>query len=305
MKRYYTSGILLILIFTYQSINAQHQLVKSHGLDIGYRIFGKGKPILIIGGGPGDLSDRYLSLCELLSTKYQCVLVDQRGTGVSTPEVMDSTTVTVSLTLDDFEAIRKQLELKEWNVLGFSYGGLMAALYAHHFPQSVSALIHLNSIGLNRTDEAKGAFIDNIYSRLQASDIDIVNYWSDSSRIANNYQHAVTEIIRAWMPGYFYDRQKSLLVSEPMKDADFNFEMGQWIWKDIEKNNLDISKVESKYKGPVLIVQGRQDPLGEAIPLGLKNYYNHSELIFIEKAGHYSWIEQPEDVLNAISNYLK
>ena len=106
------------------------------------------------------------------------------------------------------------------------------------------------------------------------------------------------------MPGYFFDRKKSLLVSRVIKDSDFNFETGDWIWRDIGEQKLDLAKMPPAFAGPVLILHGRQDPLGESVPLALERYYKKSKLVFIEKCGHYAWVEQPEKVLAPISEFL-
>jgi proline iminopeptidase len=234
--------VLLSSIFALNSYG-QDLKVNSHGLDIHYRIFGQGAPLLIIGGGPGDVSDRYLSLSELLAKNNQCVLVEQRGTGKSAPAVYDASTISVALTLDDFEAIRRQLGLKQWNVLGFSYGGYLASVYTHYFPAAVSSLILLGSMGLNW--EGLPQFQDNITARLWASDLELLEYWNDPKRMKADPKQAITETIRARMPGYFFDRKKSLLVSQTMKACDFDFAAGEWIWQDISKRKLDLAKLNS------------------------------------------------------------
>jgi len=295
--------VLVCSLFIFINKNyAQYQEISNSGLDIYYRVFGKGNPVLIIGGGPGDNSNRYLSLCNLLSNDFQCVLVDQRGTGKSVPEIYDSTTISISLTLMDFEVLREHLGLKNWIVLGFSYGGYLASLYANYYPASISQLILLESIGLNT--DVFGYFLDNINSRLLSSDHELFDYWNDSVRVAVNPHHSLVERIRARMPGYFYDRKKSLIISQEINDSDFNFEVGHWIWKDVVKNELDLDKVKSNFNKPVLILHGRQDPVGESVPQILSHYYKNSTLVFIEKAGHYSWIEQPEVVINSIKKFM-
>lgn len=303
MNRNIINLLVMLYIFITMESYAQYQKVNSNDLDIYYRIFGEGTSILIIGGGPGDNSNRYLSLCELLSNDFQSILVDQRGTGKSSPSVYDSSTISVSLTLEDFEIIRKTLGLKEWAVLGFSYGGYLASLYTHFYPSSVSKLILLESMGLNI--EVFNYFADNITSKLSADDLKLVEFWNDSSRIADNFHHAITEQIRAKMPGYFYDREKSFIVSSAITDSDFNFNMGRWIWNDVINNDLDISKMENNFNAPVLILHGRQDPVGESVPQYLNQYYKNSELHFIERSGHYSWIEQPDQIHSLIKNFLE
>ncbi|MEW6194913.1 MAG: alpha/beta hydrolase [Bacteroidota bacterium] len=281
---------------------AQYNQVESNGVEIYYRVFGKGEPLLILGGGPGDNANRYLSLCELLSKSFQCILVDQRGTGKSMPAVLDSTTISIELTLSDFEALRKELNLESWTVLGFSYGGYLASLYAHFYPNAVSSLILLGSIGLNLS--IFQYFNDNITSRLSNEGIEKFDYWNDSARVAADPHHTLVERIRARIPGYFYDRKKSLIVSQNMQDSDFNFELGKWIWGDIQRKDLNLEKVESRFNKPVLILHGRQDPVGESIPQKLSTYYKHAQLFFLEKCGHYSWVEQPEKVYRYVKEFL-
>jgi proline iminopeptidase len=107
------------------------------------------------------------------------------------------------------------------------------------------------------------------------------------------------------MPGYFFDREKALIVSQDMKDSDFNFDMGNWIWMDIEKNYLKMGDTKSNFEKPVLIIQGRQDPIGENAAIKISNYYKRSKVVYIERSGHYLWVEQPDNVLTSITSFLK
>jgi proline iminopeptidase len=298
-----TIGMLVVLsLVAALPASGEFQKVSSHGLDVYYRVIGTGVPLLVLGGGPGDVSDRCLSLCDLLAKDARCILVEQRGTGKSTPAVCDASTISVALTLDDFEAIRRQLGLKTWSVLGFSYGGYLASLYAHLFPASVSSLVLVGSMGLNW--EGLQTFDDNVTCRLRESDLEILAYWSDPVRLKADPRQAITETIRAKMPGYFFSREKSLLVRREVKAADFDFEMGEWIYRDTVERKLDLAKMKSTYAGPVLILHGRQDPGGEAVALGLERRYQNSRLIFVEKCGHYAWIEQPEKIRAAVGEFL-
>lgn len=294
--------LLVLVLIAVPGLPGQDLTVSSHGLDIHYRVFGRGAPLLVIGGGPGDNADRYLGLCELLARNARCILVEQRGTGRSMPAALDASTVSIALTLDDFEAVRRRLGLERWSVLGFSYGGYLASAYAQFFPASLSSLVLLGSVGLNF--DGWPQFRDNVTSRLCAADRELAAYWGDPERVKADPGRATTEVIRARMPGYFFDREKSLAVSQVIKPSDFNFAMGEWIFKDIDARGLDLAKMAPAFSGPVLIVHGRQDPTGESAPLALARYYRGSRLAFVEKCGHYSWVEQPEKVLAAVGEFL-
>jgi proline iminopeptidase len=290
------SQILLIFCLgLWSPLPAQEpHAVTSHGMEIHYRVFGKGSPLLILGGGPGDSADRYIGLAKLLGRHAQCILVEQRGTGKSTPKVKDASTLNVAFTLDDFEAIRIQLGLKQWSVLGFSYGGYLASLYANAFPDAISSMILLGSMGLNW--DGHRVFEDNVASRLCPSDEQSLRYWKDPARLKADPQRAITETIRAKMAGYFFDRAKALQASQEVKPSDFDFEMGEWIYKDTMDRKLDLAKLPVRYQGPVLVLHGRQDPTGESVPQALALHYPHAHLRFLERCGHYSWMEHPERV---------
>ena len=97
MKQINTLLIIFILTSVPYSVYSQYSKVQSSGLDVCYRVFGEGTPLVILGGGPGDNADRYLSLCDLLSEDFRCILIDQRGTGMSSPSVYDATTINITM----------------------------------------------------------------------------------------------------------------------------------------------------------------------------------------------------------------
>ncbi len=294
---------LLLVLFLLLPLGAEaSRQVMSHGLAIHYRVAGKGSPILILGGGPGDVADRYTELFDLLSRHGQAILVEQRGTGKSTPKVKDATTLNLAATLDDFEAIRTQLGLKQWSVLGFSYGGYLASLYAQTFPESLSGLVLLGSMGLNW--EGFAVFEDHLQSRLWGSDLEQVAFWSAPERLKADRPRAITEIIKAKFPGYFFDRKKALAEAARTRPEHFDFEIGAWIYKDALARDLDLTRRPSRFQGPVLVLHGRQDPTGESVPLELAKHYAKARLRFIERCGHYSWLEHPDQVLAAVTEFL-
>ena len=68
--------------------------------------------------------------------------------------------------------------------------------------------------------------------------------------------------------------------------------------------NFNIRDRLHQIKAPVLIIQGRQDCLGEAIPIGLHEGIPGSQLWFIDECGHLPWMEQPANLINIIASFL-
>jgi proline iminopeptidase len=110
----------------------------------------EGDPILFLHGGPGagcSEQDR----CFFDPTHFRIVLLDQRGSGRSTP-VGDLTDNTMAHTAQDIEQLRERLGIDRWHVFGGSYGSTMSLYYAQEFPERCKSLV-LRGIWLLREEE--------------------------------------------------------------------------------------------------------------------------------------------------------
>ena len=110
----------------------------------------EGQPALFLHGGPGvGISPDYRRFFD--PEHYRIVLVDQRGSGRSTPhhEIEDNDTWNI---VADLDALRTTLGIENWLVMGGSWGSLLALCYAIKHPQSVSAII-IRGIFLGRQFE--------------------------------------------------------------------------------------------------------------------------------------------------------
>ncbi|SDR79785.1 alpha/beta fold hydrolase [Corynebacterium timonense] len=119
------------------------------GFTVFARVLGDAtKPaLLFLQGGPGNPAprERYEWITHAL-TRYRVVLLDQRGTGNSTridravPSLI-SAEVLARLRADsivaDAEAVRAELGIERWDVLGQSFGGFCLAHYLAAHPDSV------------------------------------------------------------------------------------------------------------------------------------------------------------------------
>lgn len=115
-----------------------------------------GVPIAVLHGGPGSGSQPgALQLFDL--TRFRVVLIDQRGTGASTPHGSIRHNRTDRL-IDDLEAIRARLGFERWGVLGGSWGAALALAYAGRHPQAVLGVV-LRGLFLTSAREVRGLFV--------------------------------------------------------------------------------------------------------------------------------------------------
>jgi proline iminopeptidase len=125
---------------------------------LAYAEFGSpdGIPALFLHGGPGaGCFSRHAQFFDPL--KYRIILLDQRGSGDSTPrgEIRNNTLVHL---IQDCETLRETLGVKQWGVLlGGSWGSTLAVAYAQEHPTRVQSLL-LRGVCLLRPQEVDWLF---------------------------------------------------------------------------------------------------------------------------------------------------
>ena len=99
----------------------------------------KGKPVVLLHGGPGGGCNAKMRRFHDPS-KYRIVLLDQRGSGRSTPhaDLVDNTTWHL---VADIEALREHLGIERWQVFGGSWGSTLALAYAQTHCLRVTELV--------------------------------------------------------------------------------------------------------------------------------------------------------------------
>jgi pimeloyl-ACP methyl ester carboxylesterase len=101
--------------------------------------------VTYLAGGPGDAATQETaSLSRQLSSlnvSRDILLVDQRGTGGSSPDDGDVTQYGTRMAMDDLDAVRSALGYRQLDVLGSSYGATAAQVYLKLHPSSVRTLI--------------------------------------------------------------------------------------------------------------------------------------------------------------------
>ncbi|MEM7466140.1 MAG: prolyl aminopeptidase [Pseudomonadota bacterium] len=99
---------------------------------------GDGIPVVFLHGGPG--SGCKPSHRQFFDPKrYRSILVDQRGSGKSTPFGGTTANSTPKL-VADLELIRERLGIDKWVLFGGSWGAALALYYAIQHSQRVSAI---------------------------------------------------------------------------------------------------------------------------------------------------------------------
>ena len=110
------------------------------GGEIWYKVSGTGKgtPLVLIHGGPGA-SSFYLKPFEALGNDRQVIRYDQLGCGKST-YTEDTTLFTIERKVLELDSLRKALDIDKWNLMGHSFGAIIALEYYAAYPNHVTSL---------------------------------------------------------------------------------------------------------------------------------------------------------------------
>jgi proline iminopeptidase len=141
-----------------ESHDTTHRRLTRDGHTIAYTVHGdpNGVPVVVLHGGPGSGSQPgALRLFDL--ARMRVVMVDQRGTGASTPRGRLRHNDTHRL-IDDLEAIRGELGIARWGVVGGSWGAALALAYAGTHLAAVSGVV-LRGLFLTSKREVRRLFV--------------------------------------------------------------------------------------------------------------------------------------------------
>ena len=278
-----------------QSCRAQ-----SDAIDVYYRSFGKGQPIVIINGGPGMNSEGFAGLATLLSENHRVILFDQRGTGHSVLPEINASTITMDAMVADMEKLREKLQLKDWIVMGHSFGGMLASYYTTKHPDRVKALILSSSggIDLDLLQYVSAA----IRNRLTKQEQDSLDYWNE--RIANGDTSYNARIARgrALAPAYLEKKEFVPQVAERLTQG--NMRINNLVFDNMRKMGFNCAAGLSQYKGPVLVVQGKQDIIRAATAMKVKTILPAARIELIDQCAHYGWLEQKEKYTGIVLGFL-
>ena len=112
--------------------------VEIPGARLGYRIAGRGTPLVLIPGSSNTMAEWDPPFLNRLARQHRLIIFDNRGTGTSTGSVSN---LTVGLMARDTANFIARVAGPQANVLGWSMGGYVAQRLALDYPGRVRRLI--------------------------------------------------------------------------------------------------------------------------------------------------------------------
>lgn len=295
--------IILYLFLAIVSLPACAQTegyAPANGVNIYYRIFGKGEPLLIINGGPGGNSEGFGYIAGLLGEKYQAIIFDQRGVGKSILPARNTTTITMDLMREDMEALRKHLGIKKWVIMGQSFGGMLASYYTAKYPKNVKGLIYSASGGLDL--EFMNFAQTRIQQNLTKIEQDSLNYYNERITKGDTTFQTRQKRSKFLASAYIVDKKYLPTIAERLMQVDM-FVNGI-VYEDLFKIKYDTKSTLKSFRAPVLILQGRQDIIAPQIAETAHKILRNSRLVMLDNCSHYGWLDAKDVYLSEIHTFM-
>lgn len=259
-----------------------------------------GDTILLLHGGPG-VPDYLTDVSSILASNHRIIRFDQRGTGQST---CHSGQYALNDYVEDLDAVRRAYRLERLTLLGHSWGGTVAQLYATRHPDRVAKLCLCNSgIGLgndwrlmertvmahNRRRSGLGGFmllgLDQVLAMLPGAAGD---------------RAARRMMARVWR-NYFDPPQSAPAPSQEWLAGVHSRPIFATRRAALAADAGDLHGLESV---PVLIVFGESDIYGRTTERLVARYPN-AQVIIIPRAGHVPWLHNRTAFVDALVAFFE
>ena len=293
-------SLILVLLTAFGFAQTEETIVSGNS-KLHYKTFGKGKPLLIINGGPGmDCKGFEYLAKEIAKKNHQTIIYDQRGTGKSTVKTLNNQTITMDLMVEDIENLRKYLKIEKWTILGHSFGGIMATFYAVKHPETIEKIIFSSSGGVNM--KFVNYVSDRIRSNLTKEERDSLEFYQRKRDAGDTSENTNERRAYFLSQAYVYNRSKSTSVSQRM--TQINYTVNMLVLQNLQRIRFDCTDSFADFKQPVLVLQGKNDIIAIETAAEIAKAFPNSKLVLIDHCAHYGWIDAKKFYFNSIFNFL-
>jgi proline iminopeptidase len=264
------------------------------GVSIFERRVGQGPPAVVLHGGPGADHGYLLPGFDTLSIGRELVYYDQRGGGRS--PVARDVPVGWREHVADLDALRDIWGLARLVLLGYSWGGLLAQLYAVEHPDRVERLALVSPAPSWRAarEEFERRFAERNLAPALERERRALRESGLRERDPSAYERRLFEL--AVVP-YFYDPAKAGELT-PFRVVG---RTQQEVWRSL--GDYDLRPALGRLRVPAFVLHGEDDPIPiEAAreTAGLLGAEFHA----LDRCGHCPHVERLDEFRRLVDAFL-
>jgi proline iminopeptidase len=260
---------------------------------------------LVLHGGPGAHHDYLLpQMLEVANVAggHELFFYDQRGGGRSKTNHRDE--VTWRTQVADVAAMVREFRLEEAPIIGYSWGALLAILYASEAATDSTipgngSLILIDPAPVTR--QYRTEFEREFARRQNAPEIVRMREELAASDLREKDPEAYRQRnFELSVAGYFADPRSA----QDLTPFRVTARVQQSVWESLGDFDLIADGRLARIEGPTSIVHGRQDPIPLASSEAAARAMS-AELVIIDDCGHVPYVEQPAALFSAVERFLR
>ena len=253
-------------------------------------------PVLVLHGGPGG-NHHNLAAFQALSDERTVIFYDQLGCGNSDAPNNNSLWIAERY-FNEVEVVRNGLGLKNYHLIGHSWGTTLATAFAYKHPEGIQSL-SLNSpiVSFPHYLQYVSVKLKALLPKNTAEIIDTYEFKGEGDK--KQYEKAVMEhvkrfVVRTWP------------LPEPMKRliAAKNHQLHKVMVGSASELNVfgnlakvDVSEYLKSLSLPILLTCGEYDLCTPEFTQWHHSLVPHAEMYIIDKSAHMTPIDNPASLL--------
>ncbi len=264
-----------------------------------------GIPLIILHGGPGGCIERYEPLEKLAEFGIPLIFYDQLGCGYSKVPKNHKIIWNFSVFLDEFTNLVRYFKLKKYNVLGHSWGGMLALEYVCNFDhKGLEKLILFSTLPSTKIWNEEHI---KMFDEFSPSEKAALLAEKDGQKYdKKEYKKAVKKFIK----NHVGKKSTELYPFKRKKFPKTNKEIYEKMWGKSEffgTGTLKDWNVESKLKNidvPTLILSGALDESSPRMNELMNKEIKNSKWVLLKKSHHIGYVEETDLVIETIKNFI-
>ena len=280
----------------------RHGFTRSTPVPLYWAEYGVGEapPVLLLHGGPGASHDYLLPQMLELAHAHRVVCYDQRGGGRSRHDD-DRALITWQDQVADVARVATELGVVPLDIVGYSWGALLAMLYATEahagrVAPAPSRLALLNPAPVTRA--FREAFEREFARRQSRAELATLREELARSGLRERNPEAHKQrMFELSVAGYFADPRRA----HDLTPFRVTGRVQQSIWSSL--GDFDLVPSLRDLRLSAFVVHGRQDPIplvsSQAVAQALG-----AALLVLEDCGHVPYVEQPAQLFPPLLAYL-
>ncbi len=265
-----------------------------NGVELFTRTVGDGPDVIVMHGGPGAQHDYLLPQFDALAQGRRLRYYDQRGGGKS--QVSRDTEVGWREQAADLDALISHWSTEPATLLGYSWGGLLAQLFATEHPERVGRLALVSAAPVHAG--ARREFQQRLSERMAAPEIVRARDELRQSGLRESDPEAYRK--RAFelsVAGYFAHPARARGLT-PFRVTG---RTQQAVWSSV--SDYDIRDKLASLSVPALVLHGQHDAISVSSAEETASLLG-AELVVFEHSGHVPYVEEPHKFVAALDAFL-